>query len=66
MAQITRVRLKMERGRMVLQSLKHTTTGQSYVAATTVFDALSIHDPSFKTEIPLAVDRLFSADVEPG
>ncbi len=57
--QVTKVRLTRERGRLVLQSLKHTVTGQSYVSSYTVLDSLSTKDKDFKSELPQAVTRLF-------
>lgn len=57
---VAKVRLTRERGRLVLQALKHTARGQSYIAAFTVLDALAVDDENFKTELPLAFERLFN------
>ncbi len=55
---VAKYRLTRERGRLVLQALKHTARGQSYVAAYTVLDGLAVEDEGFKTELPLAFERL--------
>ncbi len=64
--QVTKVRLTRERGRLVLQAMKHTVTGQSYVSSYTVLDALSTEEKGFKSELPQAVDRLFDDAVDSG
>lgn len=64
--QVTKVRLTRERGRLVLQAMRQTVRGQSYVSARTVMDSLAMHDQGFKTELPLAIGRLFDEAVDSG
>jgi hypothetical protein len=56
------VRLKIERGLLVVQSLGRTPSGQKYVKGMEKLSFTRMSDPSFKDDMSKAVDKLLSSE----
>lgn len=57
--QYASVRVRKERGVMVVQGMGKTSKGQTYVKAAIRLTATSMSDPQFKAEMKTAVEKLY-------
>lgn len=60
---IAQVRLRMERGGLVVQTLAKTAKGQHFVTATTRLESPNTTAPGFKTELGQAVQMLLDGNL---
>lgn len=62
---IGQVHVRKQRGKMVVQVMGQTPTGQSFIKQTAKLKAKSGHDPKLKEEILSAVEKLFEENGSP-